>query len=213
MALHGPRNVPANLGYFLPCAASLESVARYCCAFVGSPSVRHLHSSCSLGSEKLVVVENVRALRSLTVGALQFPLCDGPAPKLEVGRTPPSRKPPSLPPGSPSGVPPDVPLSQGMFVRHIYWYGPAVGPFREQLARVVQNYTFPSLFMPYDLARRPGATYRNARVQSRIRVPRHRHPNVTRWCLTVKKANQERNLGCGGPAPNVLHYTAPCPDS
>ena len=38
---------------------SLVAVARYYCAVVGSPSVRHVRSSCSFGSEKLVVVENV----------------------------------------------------------------------------------------------------------------------------------------------------------
>ena len=105
-----PRNVPANLGCFLPCAASLESVARYCCAVVGSPSVPNVRSSCSLGGEKLVVVENVRELRSLTVGALQFPLCDGPAPKLVVGRIFPSRN------CAPTKSPPVPPLVVGVGV-------------------------------------------------------------------------------------------------
>uniref|UniRef100_A0A7S1I5B3 Nucleotide-diphospho-sugar transferase domain-containing protein n=1 Tax=Eutreptiella gymnastica TaxID=73025 RepID=A0A7S1I5B3_9EUGL len=103
---------------------------------------------------------------------------------------------------------------QGMFVRHIYWYGSAVGPFRDQLRSILLNYSLPSLLMPYDLAPRNLTNrnyFRNSEAHSRIRVPRHRHPNVTRWCETVKKANKEKNLGCGGPAPNVLHYTAQCP--
>ena len=40
-------------------ASSVAAVARYCCAVVGSQSVCHVWSSCFLGSEKLVVVENV----------------------------------------------------------------------------------------------------------------------------------------------------------
>ena len=39
------------------CASSVALVAKYCCAVVGNQSVCHVHSSCLLGREKLVVVE------------------------------------------------------------------------------------------------------------------------------------------------------------
>ena len=82
-----------------PCAASLVVVARYCCTVVGSPSVCHVRSSCSLGSENMVVVKNVRGLPLgakkkrkkaaffLRLRVSKFPTSDGPAPKLEVRRT------------------------------------------------------------------------------------------------------------------------------
>eukprot|EP00667_Euglena_gracilis_P017264 EG_transcript_18173 len=100
---------------------------------------------------------------------------------------------------------------QGMFVRHIYWYGPAAGPFWEQLHDLLRNYSVPSVLGAYRLLPHLRRAPRNAGAVSRLRLPRHRHPNVTQWCLAVKRANRERNLGCGGVAPNVLHYTAPCP--
>ena len=60
-----PRNFSARIGVLpSPCASSLVEVARYWCAFVGSPSARHVCSSCSLGSEILVVVEDIFELDS-----------------------------------------------------------------------------------------------------------------------------------------------------
>ena len=69
-----PTKLLLNLGYFLlpPCAPPLGAIARYCCAVVGSPSVRHVRSSRSLGSEKLVIVENVSELGSSAKTAALF---------------------------------------------------------------------------------------------------------------------------------------------
>ena len=60
-----PRNVFAQIGG-TSCSLRLlgggggpvAAVARCCCPVGGSPSARHVRSSCSLGSETLVVVEN-----------------------------------------------------------------------------------------------------------------------------------------------------------
>ena len=117
-----PRNYVAQFEFGVfpaPCASSLGAVAGYCCAVVGGPSVRHVRSSCSLGSEKLVVVEDVCAVGSSAKkatfidswGALKFPASGGPAPKLEVCRNFPRRNCPQtkfspLPPvqGGPQGT-------------------------------------------------------------------------------------------------------------
>lgn len=82
---------------------------------------------------------------------------------------------------------------------------------RQQLHDLLRNYSVPSVLGAYRLLPHLRRAPRNAGAVSRLRLPRHRHPNVTQWCLAVKRANRERNLGCGGVAPNVLHYTAPCP--
>ena len=75
---YSPRNLFAHFGVF-PCVSHLGAAAGYCCAAVGSPSVRHRRSPCALGSEKLVVVEIVCELWSgckkggmfLTVGGVE----------------------------------------------------------------------------------------------------------------------------------------------
>ena len=55
-----------NLGYFLLFVHPLSwAVAKYRCAVVGSQSFRHVRSSCSLGSEKLVVVKQLYELDSI----------------------------------------------------------------------------------------------------------------------------------------------------